>query len=248
VPVVVGHQSEVIAADVIRTAAARAKAPLALYGEDFFAFAENGRMVYQDERGLLDLPMPRLSGRHQLTNAAVAISGLRAAGFDPSDAAIAAGILSAQWPGRLQRLTAGPLARAAAPGTEIWLDGGHNPGAGLVIAEAMAEMEDRVQRPLFLIVGMINTKDPLGFFAAFLGMARHVFTVPVSASDAGIDPDILADAALEAGLDAEPCDSVEEAIRLVCTNWQSEPAPRFLICGSLYLVGEVLAFSGLPPT
>jgi dihydrofolate synthase/folylpolyglutamate synthase len=247
VPVVVGHQSEAIAAEVIRTAAARAKAPLSLYGEDFFAFAENGRMVYQDERGLLDLPMPRLAGRHQLTNAAVAIAALRAAGFDPSDAAIAAGIVAAEWPGRLQRLTAGPLAKAATPGTEIWLDGGHNPGAGLVIAEALAEMEDRVQRPLFLIVGMINTKDPLGFFAAFLGMVRHVFTVPVSASDAGIDPDILADAAIEAGLDAEPCDSVEQAIRLVCTNWQSEPAPRFLICGSLYLVGEVLALSGLPP-
>ena len=174
VPVVVGHQSEAVAADVIRSAAARAKAPLSLYGEDFFAFAENGRMVFQDDRGLLDLPMPRLPGRHQLTNAAVAISALRAAGFDPSDQAIAAGILAAEWPGRLQRLTAGPLAKAAVPGTEIWLDGGHNPGAGLVIAEAIADMEDRVQRPLFIIAGMINTKDPLGFFAAFHGMVRQI--------------------------------------------------------------------------
>ena len=245
---IIGQQSEAVAVDVIKSVAARAGAPVWLYGEDFFAFEEHGRLVYQDERGLLDLPMPRLSGRHQLSNAATAIATVRRAGFDPSEQAIEKGLLSAEWPGRLQRITTGPLAEAAFPGTEIWLDGGHNPGAGLVIAEAIADMEDKTQRPLFLIVGMINTKDPLGFFAAFSGMARHVFTVPVAHSDAAIDPDTLADAAIEAGLDAEPCNSVEEAIRLVCTGWSNAPAPRFLICGSLYLVGEVLALSGLAPT
>ena len=94
---------------------------------------------------------------------------------------------------------------------------------------------------------MINTKDPTGFFASFAGIARHVFTVPVGSSDAGIDPDDLAEAAIDAGLDAEPCDSVEEAIRLVSSSWDDSRAPRFLICGSLYLVGDVLSSSGLAP-
>ncbi|NDV86442.1 bifunctional folylpolyglutamate synthase/dihydrofolate synthase [Aurantimonas aggregata] len=247
VPVIVGQQGEEVALEVLTSMADRVGAPLITYGQDFFAFAEHGRLVYQDDTGLLDLPMPRLSGRHQLTNAATAIAALRHAGFSPSDAAIEAGMASVEWPGRMQQIATGPLWRAAVPGAEIWLDGGHNPGAGAAIAETLADMEDRVQRPLFLIVGMINTKDPVGFFASFAGMARHVFTVPVNSSDAGIDPDDLADAAIEAGLDAEPCDSVEEAIQLVSTNWQSEPTPRFLICGSLYLVGEVLAQSGLAP-
>ncbi|KQT64394.1 MULTISPECIES: bifunctional folylpolyglutamate synthase/dihydrofolate synthase [unclassified Aureimonas] len=248
VPVVIGQQSQSIVIDVIKAAAKRAGAPVLLYGEDFFAYEEHGRMVYQDDQGLLDLAVPRLVGRHQIHNAATAVAALRQAGLDPSEAAVAKGIAGAEWPGRMQRITSGPLAAAAVKGSEIWLDGGHNPGAGAVIAEALAEMEDRVQRPLFIIAGMLNTKDPVGFFEAFAGMVRHVFTVPIRSSDAGADPDSLTDAAMEAGLDAEPCESVEEAIRLVSTGWQSQPAPRFLICGSLYLVGEVLAESGLAPT
>ncbi|WAJ29005.1 bifunctional folylpolyglutamate synthase/dihydrofolate synthase [Antarcticirhabdus aurantiaca] len=247
VPLVVGPQGEAAALEVFKTTAARQRAPLFVYGEDVFAFAENGRLVYQDEDGLLDLPLPRLPGRHQIGNAATAIATLRRGGFDPSPQAIEAGLLSAEWPGRLQRLTSGPLVAAAAPGSEIWLDGGHNPGAGAVIAEALASMEDRVQRPLFLISGMLSTKDPVGFFEAFSGIARRVFTVPIASSDAGLDPDELADAAIDAGLEAEPCFSVEEAIRLVSTGWSVEPAPRFLICGSLYLVGDVLKASGLAP-
>ncbi len=247
VPLVVGPQGEAAALEVFKTTAARQRAPLFVYGEDVFAFAENGRLVYQDEGGLLDLPLPRLPGRHQIGNAATAIATLRRGGFDPSPQAIEAGLLSAEWPGRLQRLTSGPLVAAAAPGSEIWLDGGHNPGAGAVIAEALASMEDRVQRPLFLISGMLSTKDPVGFFEAFSGIARRVFTVPIASSDAGLDPDELADAAIDAGLEAEPCFSVEEAIRLVSTGWSVEPAPRFLICGSLYLVGDVLKASGLAP-
>lgn len=246
-PAVIGLQTDEAAEDVLRGKAARTgRAPL-VFGEDFLAFEEHGRLVYQDERGLLDLPLPRLPGRHQIANAALAIAGLRAAGFDPSPEAIASGILRAEWPGRLQRVTSGALHGLIAPGAELWLDGGHNPGAGVVVAEALAGMEDKVPRPLFLIAGMLNTKDPVGFFEAFEGMARRVFTVPILSSEAGISPDDLADAAIEAGLDAEPCDSVAEALRLVSTGWVSEPAPRFLVCGSLYLVGEVLHTSGLAP-
>ncbi|KQT83981.1 folylpolyglutamate synthase/dihydrofolate synthase family protein [Aurantimonas sp. Leaf443] len=246
-PLVIGQQSEPVVLEVLTAMADRVGAPVMAYGEGFFAYEERGRLVYQDEAGLLDLPLPRLPGRHQMVNAATAIAALRHAGFAPSDRAIEAGIAQAEWPARLQRITSGPLARIVTPGAELWLDGGHNPGAGAAIAETIADMEDKVQRPLFLIVGMLRTKDPIGFFEAFSGMARHVFTVPVDASDAGFEPDDLADAALDAGLDAEPCASVEEALRLVSTNWQATPAPRFLICGSLYLAGAVLAQSGLAP-
>ncbi|WP_427024414.1 bifunctional folylpolyglutamate synthase/dihydrofolate synthase [Aureimonas ureilytica] len=246
-PVVIGPQTSAGALDVLCAEAARTGAPVRVYGQDFLGFEEHGRFVYQDERGLLDLPMPRLPGRHQIGNAATAIAALRAGGFDPSPAAIEAGLGRVEWPGRLQRVTSGPLFDLCVPGSELWLDGGHNPGAGVVVAEAIADMEDRVQRPLFLIAGMLTTKEPVGFFEAFAGMARHVFTVPIRSSDSGLSAEDLADAAIEAGLEAEPCDSVEEAIRLVSTGWQSSPAPRFLVCGSLYLVGEVLRDSGLAP-
>ncbi len=247
VPAVVGQQSEPTALEVLRTQAARVGAPIRVYGEDFFAFEERGRFVYQDEAGLLDLPLPRLSGRHQLSNAALAIAGLRAGGFDIPRSAIEQGVARAEWPGRMQRLTSGPVFDLAAPGSEVWLDGGHNPGAGLVMAEAIANMEDRVPRPLVLVCGMLTTKEPLGFFEAFSGIARHVMTVPILSSDAGLPAEDLADVAREAGLDAQACGSVEEAIDVVSRNWEAETPPRFLICGSLYLVGEVLAASGLAP-
>ena len=247
VPVIVGQQSEPVVIEVLTAMADRAGAPLLVYGQDFFTYEEHGRMVYQDEAGLLDLPMPKLPGRHQLGNAATAIAALRHAGFDPSAAAIETGLAGVEWPARMQQITSGPLKRAAVPGSELWLDGGHNPGAGVAIAETLADLEDRVARPLFLIAGMINTKDPIGFFKPFSGIARRVFTVPVNGSDAGVDPVVLAMAASDAGLDAEPCSSVEEAIRLVSSVWDGGPAPRFLVCGSLYLAGEVLAESRLAP-
>ncbi|KAA0968650.1 bifunctional folylpolyglutamate synthase/dihydrofolate synthase [Aureimonas fodinaquatilis] len=247
VPAVIGHQPSDDAREVLRTNAERTGVPPQIFGEDFIAYQEHGRFVYQDQRGLLDLTLPAMIGRHQLSNAALAIAALRAGGFDPSDSAIEAGVVNANWPGRMQRIGRGRLFDLAVAGSELWLDGGHNPGAGIVVAEAIAEMEDRIQRPLFLIAGMLNTKEPIGFFEAFAGMARHVFTVPITSSDAGMSPDELADAALDAGLEAEPCDSVEEAIRLISTGWQSEPAPRILICGSLYLVGDVLKQSDIAP-
>ncbi|MBO0903920.1 bifunctional folylpolyglutamate synthase/dihydrofolate synthase [Jiella sonneratiae] len=247
VPVVIGQQAEEVALEVLTTIADRVGAPVCVYGQDYFAYEEHGRMVYQDGLGLLDLPLPRLPGRHQIVNAASAIAALRQGPYPPSETAIERGLGSVEWFGRMQRVTAGPLLDRAVSGAEIWIDGGHNPGAGVAIAETLADMEERVPRPLFLIAGMINTKEPVGFFSAFAGMARRVFTVPVNMSEAGIDPDELADAAIEAGLDAEPCDSVEEAIALVSTNWQATPAPRFLICGSLYLVGEVLGKNGMAP-
>ncbi len=248
VPVVIGSQPYPAALGVLVAAAERALAPTSVFGQDFSAHEEHKRLIYQDEFGLMDLPLPRLPGRHQHANAAAAIRAIKAARFAVDEKAIEAGLASVDWPARMQRLTAGKLVAAAPDGSEVWLDGGHNPGAGMVIAEALAELEERMPRPLFLITGMISTKDPIGYFEAFVGMARHVFTVPIAGSETGIDPLALADDAAEAGLSAEPVDSVEDALGLIRENWMSSPAPRILICGSLYLAGAVLAENGTPPT
>lgn len=247
-PVVIGAQTEETACDVLINIAERLRCPISVYGQDYFAQEENGRLAYQDEEELIDLPLPRLTGRHQQSNAAAAIRALKAAGFELDETAIARGLTQVSWPGRLERLPQGLLAETTMDGVELWIDGGHNPGAGRVIAEAMANLEERDSRPLFLITGMINTKDPVGYFEAFAGMARHVFAVPVPASDASIDPELLADAADEAGLTAESAESVEAAIDAVTRNWNRlEPAPRILIGGSLYLLGDVLERNGTPP-
>ena len=247
-PVVIGAQTEDAARGVLVETAERLGCPVSVYGQDFFAVEENGRMAYQDDEELLDLPLPKLAGRHQQANAAAAIRALKAAGFGLTEQSITEGLLNVSWPGRLERLTHGRLVEGAMDGVEFWIDGGHNPGAGQVIAEAMANLNNRESRPLFLITGMINTKDPVGYFEAFAGMARHVFTVPVPDSDASLDPDFLADTADEAGLTAEPAESVEAAIAAICRNWNGlERPPRILIGGSLYLLGDVLRVNGTPP-
>ncbi len=247
-PVVIGHQEEDTARDVLISIAERLSCPLTIYGQDFMAHEEFGRLVYQDEFGLADLPLPRLPGRHQYGNAAAAIRAVKAAGFDLTDGAIEAGLVNVEWPGRLQRLTEGKLASLGPKGAEIWVDGGHNPGAGQVIAETMANLEEREPRPLFLIIGMINTKDPIGYFNAFKGLAEQVFTVPIRASDAGIDAVALADDAASAGFEVAAVSTVAEALAAITEIFADEPVPpRILIGGSLYLVGDVLADNGTPP-
>ncbi|HEX8044323.1 MAG TPA: folylpolyglutamate synthase/dihydrofolate synthase family protein [Rhizobium sp.] len=247
-PVVIGHQDYDAALDVLISTAERLRCPTAVFGQDFSAHEEYGRLVYQDEFGLGDLPLPRLPGRHQYANAAAAIRAVKAAGFTVTEAMMEKAMISVEWPGRLQRLTEGELLPHAPEGAEIWVDGGHNPGAGEVIAEAMASFEERQPRPLFLIIGMINTKDPVGYFKAFTGLAEKVYCVPIRGSEAMIDPVILANSAYDAGLVAEPMSTVRQALdeirELAVPN---TPTPRILIGGSLYLVGDVLADNGTPP-
>ncbi|HVW58064.1 MAG TPA: folylpolyglutamate synthase/dihydrofolate synthase family protein [Rhizobiaceae bacterium] len=247
-PVVVGQQESDTARRVIVETAERLGCSVSIYGQDFVAFEENGRLAHQDETGLLDLPLPRLPGRHQYANASAAIAAVKAAGFKLGHAAAERAMETVDWPGRLQRLVSGHLTELAPPGSELWIDGGHNPGAGTVIAEALAEQEERLPRPLFLISGMINTKDQSGYFAAYHGIVRRVFTVPVNMSDAGVPNTELAARAEEAGLAAEPINSIEDALLLLRQTWNSgEPSPRILIGGSLYLAGEALALNGTPP-
>ena len=247
-PVVIGAQENDAARDVLVDTAARLSCPLFVYGQDFLAYEENGRLVYQDEDGLFDLPLPRLTGRHQYANAAASIAAVKAAGFAVSQRTAERAMVRVDWPGRMQKLDEGRLVELAPKGAEIWIDGGHNPGAGAVVAEALANEEDRRPLPLVMIAGMINTKDQTGYFRNFAGMVRHVFTVPVNDSDAGVPNDELAAKAEAAGLSAEPVASVENALMLLRDGWDrdGEP-PRIVICGSLYLVGEVLRKNGTPP-
>ena len=152
------------------------------------------------------------------------------------------------WPARLQRLKTGSLVALAPEGSEIWLDGGHNPHGGRAVAEAMAAFEERDPRPLYMITGMINTKDPKGYFEAFVGLARQAFTVGIRNSDATIDPVALAHDAAEAGLSAAPVSSAVEALaRIAQLAGGDERPPRILIGGSLYFAGNILEENGTPP-
>ena len=247
-PCVIGFQGEDSARDVLVSTAERLGCPHVVFGQDFFAHEEFKRLVYQDEFGLLDLPLPRLLGRHQYGNAAAAIRAVKAAGFPLSEQAIEKAMLTVDWPARMQKLPAGKLWELAPEGAEIWIDGGHNPGAGVVVSEALADMEERQSRPLFMICGMVNTKDATGYFRAFADLAETVFTVPVAESDASVDPVALATDAEAAGLSARPCSSVADALREIAGVMEpGEEPPRILIGGSLYLAGSVLRDNGTPP-
>ncbi|MCX5477894.1 bifunctional folylpolyglutamate synthase/dihydrofolate synthase [Kaistia geumhonensis] len=245
-PVVVAPQtSEVLA--VIERESERKRAPLFVGNRDWIAHAERGRLVFQDEHGLVDLPAPRLPGRHQFVNAGNAVAALRHSSLSVPQSAIEAGLSGVDWPARMQRLSTGALLALAPPEAELWLDGGHNPGAGAVIAEAVADLEERLPRPLYLVAGMLQTKDPVGFFRPFAGLAAHVFTVPIASSSAGRDPRELAEAAREAGLEAEATSDVPAALAALGRMLPPGTVPRILICGSLYLAGDVLDLNGTPP-
>lgn len=247
VPLIVGPQDDV-PRDVITRRADALGAPLSVFGQDFFAYQEHGRMVYQDNDGLLDLPLPRLIGPHQIENAAVAISALRRAerGWG-GDKAVERGLRSVEWPARLQRLTRGPLFDVAPKGSEIWLDGGHNPQGAAAVARAVADFEERAEKPLYLICGMLATKDPVGFLSAFRGLARHVTTVAIPNEELSFGAGSLYDAARASGLEASPADDLEDAAMQI-SAWSraraDEGPPRILICGSLGLAGRVLEENG----
>lgn len=245
VPAVSADQ-EMIPRGVIEREAERLRAPLLMGGQDFTAREERGRLVFEDANGLLDLPLPRLAGRHQIQNAAAAIAALRAVLPHVSAASIEKGLRGADWPARLQRLGAGPLTARAPPGAEVWLDGGHNAAGGKALGEAMADLEARASRPLALICGMLTTKDASGFLRPFAGLALTTFCVPIGGGHSGRPASEVAEAAERAGLDASPCGGVAEALtRLSAATWPV--APRILITGSLYLAGAVLAENGTPP-
>jgi dihydrofolate synthase/folylpolyglutamate synthase len=246
VPAAIAPQTDAVLT-VIEAEARRLRVPLRVAGEHWSVHGEHGRLVYQDDDGLLDLPLPKLGGRHQVENAGTAIATLRAAGLALPLPAFEAGIAKADWPARMQRLTQGALKALTPPESELWLDGGHNADGGRVVAAALGDIEERVPRPLVLIVGMLTTKDNAGFLRNFSGIARRVIAVPVPRQDKSVPAEMLVDLARGVGIPAESRDTIEAALAAVA-RLDLAPAPRILITGSLYLAGEVLALNGTPPT
>lgn len=245
-PVIVAAQPRDALA-VIERQAARVKAPIRVAGENWTATEERGRLVYQDDDGLLDLPAPKMYGRHQFENAGVAIATLRAIGqFKIAPAAYEAGMTRADWPARLHRLSAGRLIDLAPAGSELWLDGGHNPDGGRAVAAALADLEERVSRPLVMIVGMLATKDCAGFLLNFAGLARRMIAVPVAGAEKGLTAEAVAETARVIGIPAASRGNLDEALDAV-RKLDLDPPPRILITGSLYLAGEVLRENGTPP-
>ena len=229
------------ALEAIRARAREVMAPLSVWGEDYEAFEQNGRLVFQSAERLLDLPLPALIGQHQIGNAGTAVAAaLRLKWLGLSVRAIEEGLRRVRWPARMQRLDDGPLARLLLPGSELWLDGGHNPAGGQAVAQTLAELEERAPKEVSLVAGMMRNKDAVRFLEHFRGLARRVVTVPVPGGpEAAHPPDELAAAAASVGFDATPAAGVEAALRAL--QGPDEAPQRILICGSLYLAGQVLA-------
>jgi dihydrofolate synthase/folylpolyglutamate synthase len=234
VPCVVGPQ-EPEAMEVIEAQAERLGAPLLAYRQQWHVWEERGRMVYQDETGLLDLPMPSLIGGHQVMNAGAAIAGLRALGFDA--VACEKAVINATWPARMQRLKEGPLVEAAGS-AELWLDGGHNPAAGEAIAETLTRMPPKRTH---LIVGMLNTKDVRGFLRPLAPRVESLHAVTIPGEKNTLSAEETLEAALDTGHNAVAAKSVLASVREIAAL---DPAARIVICGSLYLAGQVLRENG----
>jgi len=246
VPVISAEQAPEAMA-VVEAQANRMRAPLHAAGQQWHVSIERGRLVYQDDRGLMDLAAPKLFGRHQFDNAGLAIATLRAIdAFKLNMSAFEAGIVNAEWPARMQRLVAGSLVCQGPPGSEVWLDGGHNAEGGRVAAAALGDLEERVSRPLVVIAGMMGNKDAGAFLANFAGLTRHIIAVPVPGRDNAMPPEKLADAARALGMRVEIATGVDAALQRLAALAYEVP-PRILITGSLYLAGPVLAANGTPP-
>lgn len=230
VPCIVGPQEDA-SLDVIETCAARVGAPLLARGQHWHAFEERGRLIYQDETGLLDLPLPNLPGAHQIDNAGTAITALRHLGFD--DIAAEAAVTQANWPARMQRLTDSALNKSA-PKAEMWLDGGHNAAAGAALGRHLSHLP---ARPTYLICGMLNTKDVSGYLHPLATVTEELVAVSIPGETNTLSAEETATAARAVGMQATTAETVESALARIV---QDTPDARILICGSLYLAGHVL--------
>jgi dihydrofolate synthase/folylpolyglutamate synthase len=246
VPAILAPQGEAASLTLQHIAERVGSRPLLVGGQDFAAHEEHGRLVYQDERGLLDLPLPRLRGRHQHVNAATAIATLRALhGAALPSAAIERGLAEAEWPARMQRLT-GRLTQIAPTNAELWLDGGHNEDGARALADSVGEMEERQSRPLILIIGLMARKDARAILEPFRGLAQEFYCVDIAGEKTARPGADLAAIARDMGLPAAAAGDVTQTLRFLAARlWPA--SPRILIAGSLYLAGETLAADGDPP-
>lgn len=247
VPAIIAPQSDE-AQPILEDHAAKIGVPTFVGGKDWMVWEERGRLIYQDNQGLKDLPLPKLVGRHQIMNAGTAIATLRKIVPTIHEKAIAHGLPRVTWPGRLQRLS-GEITALAPEEAEIWLDGGHNADGGRVVAVAMAELEERVSRPLVMIVGMLSSKAPEITLSSFQGLVSFVYTIKIEINEGqetSFEAKELAHFAEKAGLNAQPVDHLEAAFHAIkAMDWPIPP--RILIYGSFYLVGYVLEKDGSLP-
>ena len=230
VPVIIGPQQEA-ALEVIEAHAQQLRAPMQVYGQHWHVSEERGRLIFQDECGLLDLPLPNLPGAHQIQNAGTALAALRH--LELQESACEAAITQAQWPARLQKLREGPLP-ALAPGAELWLDGGHNPAAGDALAQFLASLP---KRPTYLICGMLNTKDISGYLSPLRAVSETLFSVSIPNEVNTLSADDTARNAAAVGFDAHSAQTVDAALHAISVQ---APHARIVICGSLYLAGMIL--------
>ena len=245
-PVIIGLQTDLVRA-VLEAEADKLMASDTHFGQDFRSYRQHGRLVFEQEDELLDLPLPALIGDHQILNAGTAIAAARIMQI-PQDA-IEKGLTTVSWPARLQNLTSGALAeKVSESGGELWLDGGHNPHAARAIASTMAELEAKAPRPLILFTGILANKDIGGFLDAFEGLASAVISVEIE-GHASLSPHTLAELASNRGLVSRSAENLTDAVALAIdtgltisqTDAPDSPrAARILICGSLYLAGEAL--------
>lgn len=241
---VVSQQSDEVLS-VIEARAHALGAPLTIWGRDFDAYEQTGRLVVQRDERLLDLPLPALVGRHQIVNAGTAVAaslvlGEKRPALKIDERAVEIGLRTVEWPARMQRLASGPLPEILGDEAELWLDGGHNPAAGDVIADTLAALDEKSPKPVYLVVGMMGQKDALGFLAPFRGLVRGIYTVPIpGAHEAPHAQEDLAEVARGAGMQAIDRENVIDALQTIAAL--PKGPKRVLICGSLYLAGHVLS-------
>lgn len=238
-PLFVGMQRPE-ALELIEQKAAELSAPTFIRGQHYDVYAQRGRLVYSSEDELIDLPLPRnLLGRHQIENAGLAIAvAQHLLGERLSPDALSVAMETASWPARMQRLQPEDYSPHLRREDELWLDGGHNPAAALVLADILGDLEERVARPLHIIIGMMEAKDVRGFLKEFLGLASQVIAVPIPGEENALSPDLLADIACEMGFEAESAATLDDALQVSAEG--RHEGVRVLICGSLYLAGHVL--------
>ena len=246
VPVVVGPQTDE-ARETIESIAEKQNASVMFAGQDFDFYRSETGFIYHDESQLFDLPLPVLGGEHQLSNAAIALAVLSYLDIEVSNEIASKAMKTVYWPARMEKLPNGKIHERLGHHKDIWIDGGHNPSAGEAIANELIAMRAKRKVSVLLVCGMINTKDPSGFFKPFSALDAEVICVPVTMSEAGINPDDLAKTAISSGLRSTCSDSLETAIDVVARRLEAEPDTRVFFCGSLYLAGEVLALNDTPP-
>ena len=241
VPVVIAPQDDE-AKDVLQDRADALGAPAVVAGRDFTFQAGAGdrfEVISPGGRRTV-LPRPALAGRHQLANAATAVVALGLTGhLAPDKRALAAGMLQVRWPARLQRLESGHLVEQLGDGQELWLDGGHNPAAGSTLADMAGTWRDR---PLDVIIGMMNTKDPAGFICPLAPYIRRAVAVSIPGEKNTLDAEATRAVLAEEGVAVTVAADIRRAISDLADP-QGDRS-RILICGSLYLAGRVLSANG----